>query len=180
MINLNLKRLPKTDFKKITELPEVVFFDYDGTISDNSKYLIKAFNYALKKNFNKKKDKDVLKNIKKINKDDEKWKYIKQNCSLQIFEKCNSDYGYFLSQKKMKKVRGVLKMLKLLKKYSIKAFVVSQKDGKSLREELLKAGLLNKYIEDAYGTLDFGELQKPSLEFINEVIKQTKTKTKKK
>ena len=180
MINLKLKRLPKTDFKKITELPEVVFFDYDGTISDNSKYLIKAFNYALKKNFNKKKDKEVLKNIKKINKDDEKWKYIKQNCSLQIFEKCNSDYGYFLSQKKMKKVRGVLKMLKLLKKYSIKAFVVSQKDGKSLREELLKAGLLNKYIEDAYGTLDFGELQKPSLEFINEVIKQTKTKTKKK
>ena len=39
---------------------------------------------------------------------------------------------------------------------------------------------MNKYIEDAYGTLDFGELQKPSLEFINEIIKQTKTKTKKK
>ena len=50
-----LKRLPSTSFDNIRKMPDVVFFDYDGTISNNSKYLVKAFNYALKCNFDKKK-----------------------------------------------------------------------------------------------------------------------------
>ena len=180
MFSYKIAKLPKTSFSKIDVLPDAVFFDYDGTISDNSKYLIKAFKYALKQNFDKKKDKKLLNEIKKIKNDSDKWLYIKNHCDIQIFEKCNKDYGIFLSTQKMKKIKGVLKFLKLLKKYKIKVFVISLKDGKGLREELLKAGLLNKYIQDAYGTLDFGDLQKPSIEFLNAVENETKTKSKKK
>lgn len=161
----------------VKKLPEAVFFDYDGTICDNSKYLVKAFNYALKLNFDKKKDKLVLKKIKKIKKDSEKWAYIKQYCATEVFVKCNEDYDRYISKQKLHLVRNVMMLIKLFYRYNIPMFVISQKRGDGLREELQRAKL-DKYFQKAYGTLDFGELQKPSKEYVEMVISDSKTKTK--
>ncbi len=173
-----IKSLPRTNLSTITTLPEVVFFDYDGTICDNSKYLVKAFNYAVKINFDKKKDKLILKEIKKIKKDSEKWVYIKQKCSSDVFAKCNKDYDTYISNQKFNLIQNVMKIIKLLKRYNIPMFIISQKRGDGLREELEKAKL-NKYFQNTYGTLDFDELQKPSKDFIEKVQKHSKTNKKK-
>lgn len=175
---LKINRLPSTKFDAITRLPECVFFDYDGTIINNSKYLVKAFNYALKCNFNKKKDKKILNEIKKIKKDSDKWNYIKTNCSNEIFAKCNTDYDIYLSSQRLCKIRGVENVLKKLKKLNIPMYVISQKRGDGLREELKKAKLMPKYFVNAYGTLDFKELQKPSKEYVDAVRTDSKTKSK--
>ncbi len=172
------KKIKKSDLNNVTTLPEVVFFDYDGTICNNGKYLVKAFNYALKVNFDKKKDKSILKAIKKIEKDSEKWAYIKQNCSNEIFAKCNEDYDKYISKQKLCFVRNVKRIIKLFNKYDIPMFVISQKRGEGLREELKKAKL-NVYFDNIYGTLDFDELQKPSKDFIEKVQKNSKTSKKK-
>jgi len=175
---LKIKKLPSTNFDEINKLPDVVFFDYDGTIADNSKYLVKAFNYALKCNFDKRKDKKLLAEIKKIKKDSDRWIHIKDNCEKEVFAKCNEDYDVYLSKQRMCKIRHVVDILKLFKKYNIKMNVVSQKRGNGLRDELQKANLMPKYFENAYGTLDFDDLQKPSKEFLDKVKEHSKTKTK--
>ena len=172
-----IKRIPITKFDNIDKMPEAVFFDYDGTICDNSKYLVKAFNYALKTNFNKKKDKNLLTAIKKIKKDSEKWAYIKQNCPIELFEKCNQDYDFYISSQKLRLIPYALKTIKLFNKYNIPLFIISQKYGDGLRNELKKAGIL-QYFKNAYGTLDFGELQKPTKEYMEAVKKKTGTKNK--
>ena len=177
LIKKIIKKLPTTNFDAITSLPEVVFFDYDGTICNNSKYLVKAFNYAVKLNFDKKKDKKTLSAIKKIKKDSEKWAYIKQNCPQQIFVKCNEDYDKYIAEQKICLVKNVKKVIKLLSKYDIPMYVISQKRGDGLREELKKAKL-NKYFVKAYGTLDFGELQKPEQAYVDAVLNDSKSKTK--
>ncbi|GEM_PF-3316548 len=162
-----IKRLPATKFENITKLPDVVFFDYDGTIAED-KHLIKAFKYALKMNFDKKKDKEFLKALKKIKKDSEQWAFIKTNKSNEIFAKCNEDYDVYISKQRICKVHGVVKLIKKLYKYGIPMFVISQKRGDGLRDALKKAKL-DKYFTNAYGTLDFGTLQKPSKEFCDKV-----------
>jgi len=172
-----MKHFPKTKLNVITTLPDAVFFDYDGTICNNSKYLVKAFNYAVKMNFDKKKDAIILKAVKKIKKDSEKWSYIKQNCPMEVFTKCNEDYDEYISSKKLCLVRNVKKVIKLFYKYNIPMFVVSQKRGDGLREELRRSKLIN-YFSKAYGTLDFDELQKPSKEYIDAVLKDSKMEGK--
>ena len=166
-----------TNLNNVDKKPDAVFFDYDGTISDNSKYLVKAFNYTIKVNFDKKKDKKLIKAIKKIKKDSEKWSYIKKNCPLKVFAKCNEDYDNYIARQKICIVKGILNVLKFFKKHNIPMMVVSQKRGDGLRNEL-KRVKLDKYFVKAYGTLDFGEAQKPSKEFVNSVRKDSKTKTK--
>ena len=150
---------------------------YIASPRDNSKYLVKAFDYAVKTNFDKKKDKKLIKAIKKINKDSEKWRYIKEHCPFEIFAKCNEDYDKYISRQKICIVKDVLKVIKLFKKHNIPMMVVSQKRGDGLRSELKRAKL-DKYFIKAYGTLDFGEAQKPSKEFVDAIRKDSKTKTK--
>ena len=167
-----IKRLPITSFKTIEKLPEVVFFDYDGTIAED-KHLVEAFKYAMKMNFDKKKDKKFLQNLKKIKKDSEQWAFIKANKSSEIFAKCNEDYDVYISRQKICKVRGAVKLIKKFYKYGIPMFVISQKRGDGLREALKKAKL-DEYFSKAYGTLDLGTLQKPSKEFCDKVLEDCK------
>ena len=157
-------QFPQTSFENISNLPDVVFFDYDGTISDNAENIVKAFKFVLKKNFTKKQAKE----IKKIKKDSEQWAFIKQNYPIEMFSKCNADYDEFLSNQKFHKVRGALKLIKRLYRFKVPMIVISQKRGEGLRDELKKAKI-DKYFKNAHGTLDFGELQKPSPEFLQEV-----------
>ena len=167
------KRLPHTSFDSIKELPEAVFFDYDGTISDNERYLVPAFEYAIKKNL----DKKTRKEIAKINYDADKWKYIKEHFSTEIFAKCNEDYGKYIVNQTFYSIRGVRKFIYNLKKMRIKMYVVSQKDGNGLREEMKKTGII-KHFNGIFGTLDLGTLQKPSKEFMDKVKEITKTTNK--
>ena len=171
-----IKRLPITSFRTIEELPEVVFFDYDGTIAED-KHLVEAFKYALKLNFDKKKDKDFLHNLRKIKKDSEQWAFIKANMPQDVFVKCNEDYDVYISKQKICKVRGAVKLIKKFYKYGIPMFVISQKRGDGLREALKKAKL-EEYFYKAYGTLDLGTLQKPSKEFCDKVLEDCKMKGK--
>ena len=126
-----LSYLPHTRLDAIKELPDVVFFDYDGTINDNDKYILKAIKYIVNKNL-KKKD---IKAISKIKGDSEKWAYIKQNCEKDVFEKCNYDYDEYLNRQKIVLKRSVVKLIKLFYKYDKKMIVVSQKCGDGLRSD---------------------------------------------
>ena len=166
-------RLPSTSFDAIKKLPDVVFFDYDGTISDNAKYLVKAFNYAINKNL----DKKTKKEVKKIKKDSEQWQYIKKHCSNEVFTKCNADYDVYLSKQNFRAIRNSYKLLRLLKRYEIPMYIVSQKSGQGLRDELAK-NEIGKFFKSAFGTLDFGMAQKPTEEFTDAVLKQVRAKSK--
>ena len=167
------QRLPHTSFENITTLPDVVFFDYDGTISDNERYLVPAFEYAIKKNL----DKKARKEIEKISFDADKWKYVKEHFSTEIFAKCNEDYSKYIVNQTFYSIRGVRKFIYHLKKMRIKMYVVSQKDGNGLREEMKKTGII-KHFNGVFGTLDFGTLQKPSKEFMEKVKEITSTTNK--
>ena len=158
------KRSPSTPFKNIQKKPDVIIFDYDGTIVNNDKYVMKAIKYAIHKNLDKKK----IKVTKKFKIDNEYWDFIKYNCSNDVFVKCNYDYDYYLSLQKLCKIRGVLKLIKLFAKHKKPMLVVSQKCGLNLRKELKKCGLMS-YFKNAYGTLDFEDLRKPTKDFVDAV-----------
>ena len=166
-------RLPTTPFDAIKKLPDVVFFDYDGTISDNAEYLVKAFNYAIRKNL----DKKTRKEIAKIKKDSEQWQYIKKHCKKEIFAKCNADYDVYLSKQNFRAMKNSYKLLRLLKKYEIPMYIVSQKSGQGLRDELAK-NEIGKFFKSAFGTLDFGMAQKPTEEFTDAVLTKVRAKSK--
>ncbi len=151
--SLIAKRMPQSSFESIKKKPDIIIFDYDGTIANNDKHIMKAIKYTIHRNLNK----EEIRKTKKFKIDNEYWEFIKHNCSNSIFVECNKDYDNFLSLQKLCKVRGSFQLIKLFAKHNKPMFIVSQKCGESLREDL-KKGKIMKYFKNAYGTLDFDDL----------------------
>lgn len=171
------KKRELNDLSNITELPDVVVFDYDGTINDNKKLFKKVTKYILKKCFTKEERAKIKKEYPKP--DILIYDYFEANFSKEKMNETLRINDEFFDKQKIKLMKGVKKLIKHLSNNKFEMLVVSQKCGEGLRKDLEKVKL-TKYFKKIYGSLDFGvEIHKPLKEFTDKIIELEHLQNKK-
>ena len=148
--------------------PDIVFFDYNGTLYDDKK----IFDEGCEK-YCKWKTKQQAEQFAKASANKKK-ELILQVLGKDILKQV---YTHFATSK-FAKVQGVEDVLIELTKKKIKRYVLSRSDGTKLRKWLTDGNLLH-YFNDIYGKNDFGDLEKPNKDFaekIKEVVRLKKQK----
>ena len=147
--------------------PDVIFFDFDGTISDNTQQLGFAFKMALKKQgFT---ENDLINIIESELKGDyyKPWEIAEQKLSKEEFiamEKEYHKYYFDLVKTEMySEVDGVRNFLEFSKKQNIPMIILSGRDGHTVRKEA-KYKNWDKYFIGIYGEGDFDKFVKPQIE----------------
>ena len=153
--------------------PEMIYFDYDNTIEDNSNWK-EDLNYALKKNL----DKETMNKINKIQLDADKWTWVKNNLSKETFDKIQIDNNLSKIQRPYSSIIGAMGFLETALLFGVDTYVVSQRWDIALNKLVDRANL-RKYFKNFYGTGTFAGLQKPQHEFTEAVLKDTNGKGKK-
>ena len=153
--------------------PEIIYFDYDNTIEDNSNWK-EDLNYALKKNL----DKATMNKINKIQLDADKWTWVKNNLSKETFDKIQIDNNLSKIQRTYSPIIGAMGFLETALLFGVDTYVVSQRWDIALNKLVDRANL-RKYFKNFYGTGTFAGLQKPQPEFAEAILKDTNGKGKK-
>ena len=153
--------------------PEIIYFDYDNTIEDNSKWQ-DDFNYAVKQNLNE----QQLQELNKVKLDADKWVFIRKNFTKEIIDKIEVDNNEAKLKHHYVPVVGSREFLETSNLYDIDTYVVSQRWDKALNKLVDRANL-RKYFKNFYGTGTFAGLQKPQPEFTEAILKDVKGKGKK-
>ena len=151
-----------------TNMPDVVFFDYNGTLYDDKKIFDEGCekyckwktklqaDYFAKASTNKKKDLII--------------KLLGSDVLKQV-------YSHFATSK-FAKVQGAEDILIELTKKKIKTYVLSRSDGTKLRKWLTDGNLLH-YFNDVYGKNDFSNLIKPNKDFADKIKEVVRLKNQK-
>lgn len=148
--------------------PDIVFFDYNGTLYDDKTMLNKGCKkYCKWKTYEDKKMFDKLSV-------GEKYDFLSTKLGNDIL---NQIYDYLVAQP-FKIVNGADVLLKLLHKQDIISYVVTGYDGQKVRKWLTNARL-SQYFHGIYGANDFGDLQKPNKDFAEKIIIATGLKNEK-
>ena len=151
----NTSKVARTDKM---DVPDVVFFDYNGTLYDDKTVMLEGCKKHCK--WNAKDDKKMFEKIS-VNK---KVDFIKKKIGQDAL---NEIYGYMLTQD-FKVFDNADLVLKELKKQNIPCYVATKSKGKKVREWLAN-GKLSQYFNGIYGTNDFGDLQKPNKDFADKI-----------
>ena len=157
-------------YNEIKKVPDIIYFDYDGTINDNDKYIKPALQYAIQEGFTK----DQQRFFNQI-------KEIKENIfiifdfiyAFNLYKPIVSRYDEFLLRQKFKPVKNSIKALEFFKRNNIKMAITSTKYKGVLQTEVKKLNL-DKYFIKLYGSNDVRYGNKPSKEFVNFVEKDLK------
>ena len=157
------------DLSSIKIKPDVILFDYDGTINNNKKQFNKCIDYMIRHCFTKEEIAIIKKEYPKP--DILIFDYLREKFSTEkMNEALKTTDEWHDKQRKIRLMRGVKKLIKYLYNNRFNAFVVSQKCGVSLRNDLNKLKL-TKYFNRIYGSLDFGEeIHKPLKEFTDKIV----------
>ena len=148
--------------------PDIVFFDYNGTLYDDKK----IFDEGCKK-YCKWKTKSQADYFAKAGTN------VKKDLIVKLLgsDVLKQVYSHFATSK-FAKVQGVEDVLIELTKKKIKTYVLSKSDGTKLRKWLTDGNLLH-YFNDVYGTNDFGDLQKPNKDFADKIKEVVRLKNQK-
>ena len=140
------------------DMPDVVFFDYNGTLYDDKK----IFDEGCEK-YCKWKTKQQAEQFAKASANK------KKELILQVLRKdvLKQVYSHFATSK-FAKVQGAEDVLIELTKKKIKTYVLSRSDGTKLRKWLAN-GKLSQYFNGIYGTNDFSNLIKPNKDFADKI-----------
>ena len=140
------------------ERPDIVFFDYNGTLYDDKK----LFSEGCKK-YCKWKTKQQAEQFAKASANKKK-ELILQVLGKDVLEQV---YTHFATSK-FAKVQGAEDVLIELTKKKIKTYVLSKSDGTKLRKWLTDGNLLH-YFNYVYGKNDFSSLIKPNKDFADKI-----------
>ena len=171
------KRIKLNDLSVIKQKPNVVIFDYDGTINDNKKYFKPCSKYILNKVFTKEEREKIKREYPKF--DILIYDYFEANFSKEKMNASLKANDEFFENHKIKTMKGVKKLIKYLSQQNIDMLVVSQKYGDGLRGDLHKIKLTH-FFKNIYGSLDFGvEIHKPIKQFTDKIVELENLKGKK-
>ena len=150
------------------EKPDIVFFDYNGTLYDDKK----LFDEGCEK-YCKWKTKRQAEQFAKASTN------VKKDLIVKLLgsDVLKQVYSHFATSK-FAKVQGAEDVLIELTKKKIKTYVLSRSDGTKLRKWLTDGNLLH-YFNDVYGTNDFGDLQKPNKDFADKIKEVVRLKNQK-
>ena len=160
----NVKKI----YAKVKEMPDVVYFDYDGTISDNDEYIKPALKHAIDTSLTK----DQKRFYKHIKDDFDVFDFL---YTFNLYSKAISKYDKFLLDKKFKPVKNVMSFLNVLKQKNIKMVVASAKYKKGLKTEIKHRGISNYFIA-LYGSNETRVNNKPSKEYTTAIEKDLNLK----
>ena len=156
-------------YEKVNFLPDVVYFDYDGTINDNDKYIKPALKYAIDTSLTK----DQKRFYKHIKDDFDVFDFL---YTFNLYDKAISKYDAFLLEKKFKPVKDVINFFDALKQKNVKMVVASAKYKKGLKTEIENRGISNYFVK-LYGSNETRYYNKPSKEYTNKIEKELKLKS---
>ena len=148
--------------------PDIVFFDYNGTLYDDKK----IFDEGCEK-YCKWKTKSQAEQFAKASTNKKKDLIIK----LLGSDVLKQVYSHFATSK-FAKVQGAEDILIELTKKKIKTYVLSRSDGTKLRKWLTDGNLLH-YFNDVYGKNDFSNLIKPNKDFADKIKEVVRLKNQK-
>ena len=153
-----ISKTNKVEDNSKIEKPDIVFFDYNGTLYDDKK----IFDEGCEK-YCKWKTKQQAEQFAKASANKKK-ELILQVLGKDILKQV---YSHFATSK-FAKMQGAEDVLIELTKKKIKTYVLSRSDGTKLRKWLTDGNLLH-YFNDVYGKNDFGDLQKPNKDFADKI-----------
>ena len=146
--------------------PDIVFFDYNGTLYDDKKMLNEGCKKYCK--WKTEADQKLFERLSANRKYDFLLTKLGEDALQQI-------YNYLVS-KPFEVVEGSVMLLKELQKQNIPCYVITGTEGKKVKKWLTNAKL-SQYFNDIYGKNDFGDLEKPNKDFaekIKEVVRLKK------
>lgn len=156
----------KFDYK--IDKPDIVFFDYNGTLYDDKTMLNNGCKkYCKWKTYEDKKMFDKLSVGKKYD-------FLSTKLGNDVL---NQIYDYLVAQP-FKIVNGADVLLKELQRQNIVSYVVTGTDGQKVRKWLTNARL-SQYFSGIYGANDFGDLQKPNKDFVDKIKEVVRLKNQK-
>ena len=140
------------------DMPDVVFFDYNGTLYDDKK----IFDEGCEK-YCKWKTKQQAEQFAKASTN------VKKDLIVKLLGRdvLKQVYSHFATSK-FAKVQCAEDVLIELTKKKIKTYVLSKSDGKKLRGWLAD-GKLSQYFNGIYGKNDFDNLVKPNKDFADKI-----------
>lgn len=140
------------------EKPDIVFFDYNGTLYDDKKIFDEGCEKYCK--WKTKSQADYFAKASTNVKKDVIVKLLGSDVLKQV-------YSHFATSK-FAKVQGAEDVLIELTKKKIKTYVLSRSDGTKLRKWLTDGNLLH-YFNNVYGKNDFSNLIKPNKDFAEKI-----------
>lgn len=156
------------------KLPDVIFFDWDGTISDNSENLSFAFGNALLKYGITKDELHMIRDNERNGNVDYIWEWAESRFDKKTFDAMERHYHYLykeVSRINYTLVPQVVSVLQELQKRHIPAIVISNRNGDAVRLEAKKNNL-TRYFKGIFGEHDFKGVLKPNIDFMKLAAKK--------
>ena len=141
-----------------TYKPDIVFFDYNGTLYDDKKMLNEGCKKYCKWQTNE--DRRLFENFGA----NEKYAFLSKKLGKNALRQI---YNYLIS-KPFAIVDGADILLKELQKQNITLYVVTGSVGRNVEKWLTNAKL-SQYFNGIYGKNDFGDLKKPNKDFADKI-----------
>ena len=148
--------------------PDIVFFDYNGTLYDDKTMLNEGCKEYCK--WETDEDRRLFESFGANQKYAFLLTKLGENTLHQI-------YNYLVS-KPFKVVDGADILLKELQKQNIPCYVVTGSEGKKVKKWLTNAKL-SQYFDGIYGKNDFGDLEKPNKDFADKIKEVVRLKNQK-
>jgi HAD superfamily hydrolase (TIGR01549 family) len=153
---------------KNIKYPDVIFFDWDGTISDNAENLSFAFGNALLKYGATKEELQMIRDNERQGNLEYIWQWAEEKFDKTTFNKMEKHYHFLY--KHVSKINytlspRVIDFLKELKKRKIPSIVISNRNGNAVRLEAKNNNLKN-YFNGIFGEHDFKGIVKPNSEYM--------------
>jgi phosphoglycolate phosphatase-like HAD superfamily hydrolase len=148
--------------------PDVIFFDWDGTVSDNSENLSFAFGNALLKYGITKDELNMIRDNERHGNVDYIWEWAEKRFDKPTFDAMEKHYHYLyreVAKINYTLVPGVVDFLEELKKKKIPSIVISNRNGNAVRLEAKRNNLI-KYFNGVFGEHDFKGIVKPNVDFM--------------
>ena len=140
------------------DMPDIVFFDYNGTLYDDKKMLNEGCKKYCKWQTNE--DRRLFESFGA----NEKYAFLLTKLGKNTLRQV---YDYLVSQP-FKVFDGADILLKELQKQNITLYVVTGSVGRNVKKWLTNAKL-SQYFVGIYGTNDFGDLKKPNKDFADKI-----------
>ena len=141
-----------------TYKPDIVFFDYNGTLYDDKKMLNEGCKKYCKWQTNE--DRRLFESFGA----NEKYAFLLTKLGKNTLRQV---YDYLVSQP-FKVFDGADILLKELQKQNITLYVVTGSVGRNVKKWLTNAKL-SQYFNGIYGENDFGDLKKPNKDFADKI-----------
>jgi len=155
--------------------PDVIFFDWDGTISDNSENLSFAFGNALLKYGITKDELNMIRDNERNGNIEYIWEWAEKRFDKKTFDAMEKHYHYLYRE--VAKINytllpNVIDFLEVVKKKNIPAMVISNRNGTAVRLEAKKNDL-TKYFNNIFGEHDFKGVVKPNINYTKYVAEKS-------